>query len=327
MGWKGKNVLITGVTGFVGTWLAKDLVEKGANVIGFVRDDIPNMPLRTMGIYDKLGAVAIGDLIDYNSVKRVFNEYEIDTCFHLAAQPIVTIARRHPTLTFDVNIRGSWNVFEAARTSEKLKALVIASTDKVYGEPIKLPITEDHPLIAEYPYDASKACMERLARTYFTTYGLPVAITRCCNIYGGGDLNFSRIINGTIKSVLMGEDPVIRSDGTPVRDFIYVKDAANAYVVLAEQIERDSVKGQAFNFASNAPINMLDLVKKIIAVSGRTDAKPDVQGTKKPDAEIDEQYLTSEKAKRVLGWEPKFNLEDGLKETIKWYEDYFSNIR
>jgi CDP-glucose 4,6-dehydratase len=327
MSWKNRNVLITGVTGFVGTWLAKDLVEKGANVVGFVRDEIPNMPLRTMGIYSKLHAIVKGDLIHYKSVKRAFEEYEIDTCFHLAAQPIVTIANRNPTMTFEVNIKGSWNIFEAARTSEKVRAVIIASTDKVYGESIKLPITEDHPLLAQYPYDASKAAMERLARTYVKTYDTPIAMSRCCNIFGGGDLNFSRIISGTIKSILMGENPVIRSDGTPVRDFIYVEDAANSYMVLGESIDKQGVKGEAFNFANNAPINMLDLVKKIIEVSGRTELKPDVQGTKKPDAEIDEQYLSSEKAAKVLGWKPKFTLDQGLKETIAWYEDYFSKIK
>jgi len=327
MDWKDKNVLITGITGFVGTWLAKDLVEKGATVVGFIRDEIPNMPLRTMGIYSKLGAAPNGDVISFNSVKRVFNEYEIDTCFHLAAQTIVGVAKRSPVITFDVNIKGTWNILEAARTSEKLKRLVIASTDKVYGEPIKLPITEDHPLLAAYPYDASKACVERLAKTYFVTYGLPVTITRCCNIFGGGDLNFSRIIPGTIKSIILNQNPIIRSDGTPVRDFIYVKDAARAYVMLAESMGKAGVNGEAFNFGSNAPINMLDLVKKIIEVSGRTQLKPDVQGTRKPDAEIDRQYLSSEKAKRMLGWQPQFNLESSLKETIKWYEDYFSKIR
>jgi len=321
MNWKNRNVMITGITGFVGTWLAKDLVEKGANVIGFVRDEIPNMPLRTMGIYDKITAAPKGDLVDYNSVKRVFSEYEIETCFHLAAQPIVSIANRNPTLTFEINIKGSWNVFEAARTSEKLDSLIIASTDKVYGESVELPISEKHPLLAEYPYDASKACMERLARTYVTTYDVPIAITRCCNIYGGADINFSRIIPGAIKSIIMGEDPVIRSDGTPVRDFIFVKDAVNAYTTLAEQVKKEDVKGEAFNFANNSPINMLDLVKKVIEVSGKTNLKPDVQGTRKPDAEIDEQYLTSEKAKTVLGWEPKYTLEEGLKETIEWYEE------
>jgi CDP-glucose 4,6-dehydratase len=326
MDWKGRNVMVTGITGFLGTWIAKDLVERGANLIAFVRDEIPNMPLRTMDIYENLGAIVRGDIIDFGSVKRTLNEYEVDTCIHLAAQTIVGIAKRSPTTTFDVNIRGTWNVLEAARTSEMLKRLIIASTDKVYGEPINLPIKEEHPLLAAYPYDASKACVERLARTYFTTYGLPVSITRCCNIYGGGDLNFSRIIPGTIRSIIMNENPVIRSDGTPVRDFIYVKDASRAYMVLAENMHKKDVKGETFNFGSNAPINMLDLVNKIIKISGHTDLKADVQGERKPDAEIDEQYLSSEKAGKFLSWEPKFDIDSGLKETIKWYEDYFSKI-
>lgn len=321
MDWKNRNVLITGITGFVGTWIAKSLVEKGANVIAFVRDEIPNMPLRTMGIYDKLGAVANGDILDYNSVRRVFDEYEIDTCFHLAAQTQVVIAKTSPTSTFDINIRGSWNVMEAARNSGVLKRMVIASTDKVYGEPIELPITERHPLLAAYPYDASKVCVERIAQTYATTYDLPIAVTRCCNIYGGGDMNFLRIVPGSIRSVIAGENPVIRSDGTPIRDFIYVEDAANAYLTLAEKMDANGIRGEAFNFGSNSPINMLDLVNKIIQVSGK-DLKADVQGTKKPDAEIDKQYLSSEKAKSMLGWQPKFSLEEGLKKTLPWYEKY-----
>jgi CDP-glucose 4,6-dehydratase len=334
MDWKDKNVLITGVTGFVGTWLAKDLVERGANVIGFVRDEIPNMPLRTMGVYDKLAAVAKGDIVDYNSIKRVFNEYEIDTCFHLAAQAIVTIARRDPRNTFKVNILGTWNVLDAAfksfeKGSGPLKRIVIASTDKVYGN-VPIPtggIVEDTPLKVEYPYDASKVCVEKIAKTYFTTYDLPVAITRCCNIYGGGDRNFSRIIPGAIKSIIFNQNPVIRSDGTPVRDFIYVKDAVSAYITLAEKIETDpKVQGRPFNFGNGAGINMENLVEKIIKVSGREHLKPDIRGTKKPDAEIDEQYLSSKRAKQELGWQPQFNLETGLKETIKWYEDYFSKI-
>ena len=327
MDWKDRNVLITGVTGFVGTWLAKDLVGKGANVIGFVRDEIRNMPIETMNIYDKLAVIAKGDIVDYNSVKRVFDEYEIDTCFHLAAQAIVGDANKDPTKTFRVNILGSWNVLEAVRTSETIKRVIFASTDKAYGEPIKVPITENHPLLAAYPYDVSKACAERMAYTYFKTYGLSVSITRCCNIYGGGDLNFSRIIPGTIKSIIFGQNPIIRSDGTPVRDFIYIKDAVDAYIVLAEQMGKKGVDGEAFNFGSNAPINMLNLVKKIIAVSGRASLRPDVQGAKKPHAEIDEQYLSSEKARRVLGWVPKFDLDRGLKETTKWYEDYFSKTK
>jgi len=326
MDWKNGNVLITGATGFVGTWLAKALIDRGANVIAFVRDEIPNAPVRTMGIFEKIGAIVPGDITDYASVKRVFAEYDIDTVFHLAAQTLVGVAKESPTTTFDVNIRGTWNILEAARTSGKVKRMVVASTDKVYGEPIKLPITEDHPLLASYPYDASKVAVEALARTYAVTYEQSVAITRCCNIYGGGDMNFSRIIPGTIKSVLDGQNPVIRSDGTPVRDFIHVDDAVSAYLTLAEQIGKQGVTGEAFNFGSNAPINMLDLTKKIIEASGRTQLKPDVQGTRKPDAEIDRQYLSAAKAERMLGWKPQVKLEAGLKDTIAWYEDYFSKI-
>jgi len=326
MDWKSSNVLITGATGFVGTWLAKALAERGANVIAFVRDEIPNAPIRTMDIFGKLGAAVPGDITDYASVKRVFAEYDIDTVFHLAAQTIVGVAKESPTTTFDVNIRGTWNMLEAARTSGKVKRMVVASTDKVYGEPIKLPINEDHPLLASYPYDASKVAVEALTRTYAMTYGLPVAITRCCNIYGGGDMNFSRIIPGTIKSVIEGTNPVIRSDGTPVRDFIHVDDAVAAYITLAEHIGQPGINGQAFNFGSSAPINMLDLTKKIIEASGRTQLKPDVQGTRKPDAEIDRQYLSAAKAEQMLGWKPQVKLEAGLKGTIAWYEDYFSKI-
>jgi len=326
MDWKNSNVLITGATGFVGTWLAKALIDRGANVIAFVRDEMPNAPIRTMEIVPKLHAIAPGDITDYASVKRVFDEYAIDTVFHLAAQAIVTVANASPIGTFDVNIRGTWNVLEAARTYGKVKRIVVASTDKVYGEPKELPITEDHPLLGSYPYDASKVALEAIARTYAVTYGMPVAITRCCNIYGGGDLNFSRIIPGAIKSVLEGTNPVIRSDGTPVRDFIHVDDAVAAYITLAEHIGQPGINGQAFNFGSTAPINMLDLTKKIIEASGRKQLKPDVQGVRKPDAEIDRQYLSAEKAAAVLGWKPKVKLEDGLKKTITWYEDYFSKI-
>ena len=327
MDWKERNVLITGATGFLGTWLSKDLIEKGANVIALVRDEIPNMPLRTMGIFEKLHAAPIGNITNYNSVMRIINEYEVETCFHLAAQTIVGTAKRNPTNTFRVNIEGSWNIFEAVRNSQTVKELIIASTDKVYGEPMEMPIKETHPLLAEYPYDASKVCVERLARTYFTTYGMPVTITRCCNIYGGGDLNFSRIIPGTVRSIIMNQNPILRSDGTPVRDLIFVKDAANAYVTLAENMHKKGINGEAFNFGSNAPINMLDLTKEAIKASGKTELKPDVQGEKKPDAEIDEQYLDPTKANKVLGWKPEYDLNRGLKETISWYEDYFKKTR
>ncbi len=323
MKWEEKNVLITGATGFVGSWLTKNLVEKKANVVVLIRDHFPSSPLFYNGTYPKIKA-ARGDIVDYNSVRRIFNEYEIDTCLHVAAQPIVTIANRNPIPTFKTNIEGTWNILEVARKCETLERLVITSTDKVYGEPSELPITEEHPLNASYPYDASKACADMLARTYSVTYGLPIGITRCCNIYGGGDLNFSRIIPETVKAVIFKRSPVIRSDGTPVRDFIYIEDVVNAYLTLAENVNKKSVKGDAFNFGSNSPINILDLVNKIIKVSGKK-IEAEVKGKKKPHAEIDEQYLSSKKAKKILRWEPEVPLDEGLKRTIKWYEQYFTN--
>ena len=324
MNWEGKNILITGSTGFVGFWLTKKLIEEKANVISIVRDQVPESPFFFTGL-SKMVKVINGDIIDFNLVNRVFNEYEIDSCFHLAAQPIVTIANRSPIPTFETNIKGTWNILEVGRTCGTLERMVIASTDKVYGEPIKLPIEEDHPLLAIYPYDASKSCLDILSRTYAKTYGLPIGVTRCCNIYGGGDINFTRIIPGTIKSVLLGKSPVIRSDGTPIRDFIYVDDAVEAYLTIAENLNREEIKGEAFNFGSNSPISVLDSVKKIIKISGKK-LEPEILGKSNPKGEIDRQYLSSKKAEKLLGWKPKVNLEEGLKRTIKWYQDFFNHF-
>jgi len=323
MDWKGKNVLVTGASGFVGSWLAKSLVEKKANVIALVRDHVPDSPLIYMGTYPKLKAVVDGDIINYHSVNRVFNEYDIDTCFHLAAQTIVGAANRSPLPTFGTNIKGTWNILEVALKSDTLERIIIASTDKAYGEPLKLPITEDHRLLATYPYDASKACVEILTHTYFKTYGLPVGITRCCNIYGGGDLNFSRIVPDTIRSIIFNKNPIIRSDGTPVRDFIYITDVVDAYIKLVENLDKKNVKGEAFNFGSNSPIKILDLVDKMIKISGK-DLKPVIKGKGKLKGEISVQYLSIEKAKKILKWKPKIPLETGLKKTIKWYKDFFA---
>jgi CDP-glucose 4,6-dehydratase len=323
MNWEGKNVLVTGATGFVGSWLTKSLVEKKANVIALIRDHVPDSPLIYTGTYSKLKSVVEGDIIDYGTVNRVFNEYDINICFHLAAQTIVGAANRSPLPTFETNIKGTWNILEVALKTKTLERIIIASTDKIYGEPVKLPITEDHPLSATYPYDASKACIEILTRTYFKTYGLPVGITRCCNIYGGGDLNFSRIIPDAIRSIVFNKNPIIRSDGTPVRDFIYITDVVNAYLTLAENLDKKNVKGEAFNFGSNSPIKILDLVNKIIKVSGKN-LKPVIKGEGKPKGEISEQYLSSEKARKILKWEPKIPLEIGMKKTINWYENFFA---
>jgi len=320
--WEDKNVLVTGATGFVGYWLTRALVDKGANVVALTYGDVAKSVLGTTGLLSKLKAVQC-DIRDFESVKKVFADNGIDSCFHLAAQAIVGIANQSPVQTLEINIMGTWNILEAVRTSEGIERVAIASTDKVYGEPVKLPITEDHPLLALYPYDASKACADILSRTFAKMYGLPIGVTRCCNIYGGGDLNFSRIIPDTIRAAIENRSPIIRSDGTPVRDYIHVDDAVSAYLALAENLHRQEIKGEAFNFGSNSPITVLDLVKKIIELSGKS-LQPDVQGKGKTKGEIQKQYLASEKARKLLGWTPKVGLDEGLKRTIEWYAKFFN---
>jgi len=318
--WKGRNVFVSGATGFIGSWITEALLDSGAHVTILVRDLCPKPALESMSnIYSKLRSAVLGDLTDYSIIERTFGEYEIDTCFHLAAQTIVNVAKRSPLSTFESNIKGTWNLLEAARNLRTVERIIMASSDKAYGEPTKLPITESHPLLASYPYEASKACAEILARTYFKTYGLPVAVTRCSNVYGGRDLNFSRIVPDTIRSVLLDKDPIIRSDGTPVRDYIYISDVVNAYLTLAKNLDRSEVKGQAFNFGTGKPVSVLDLVRKTIEVSGKTHLKPVVLG--KETKEINVEYLSSEKARVVLNWEAKVPLERGLLETIRWYKN------
>lgn len=322
--WQDRNVFVTGATGFVGSWVVKALVEKGANVTILVRDTKPKSVLKYMpDILSNLGAVITGSLTEYEVVERIFNEYEINTCFHLAAQAIVAAANRSPLSTFESNIKGTWNILEAARNAPLLEGMVVASSDKAYGDHDKLPYTEEYCLRALHPYDASKACTDILARTYFNTYGLPVVVSRCANTYGGGDLNFSRIVPDTIRSIIQDKNPIIRSDGTPIRDYMYILDAVNAFLTLAERIDDKNVLGQAFNFGTERPITVLDLVNKIIDISEKTTLKPEIKGKGKPKGEIDKQYLSIEKAKRVLGWEPQYNLDEGLKETIDWYRAYF----
>lgn len=320
--WKDRNVFITGANGLVGSWLTKELVNRGANAVVLIRDFIPRDSLLN-GIYDDLGAVVNGSITDYPLVERIFNEYEIDCCFHLAAQTIVGIANRSPLSTFESNIKGTWNVLEAARNSKLIKRLIVASSDKAYGEQRSLPYTEDMCLLASHPYDASKACTDILTRSYSNTYGLPAAVTRCANIYGGGDLNFSRIIPDTIRSILHDTAPVIRSDGSPVREYMYVKDAASAYLTLAENIDKKNVAGEAFNFGAENPITVIDLVNEILRVSGRTDLEPVITGQGKTKGEIEKQFLSIEKAKKVLKWHPQYELPAGLDETIRWYDSFF----
>ncbi len=321
--WENKRVFITGANGFLGSWLTKALVTSGARVVVLIRDWIPGSVLTNMkNVYNSLEAVVKGDLIDGQLITRIFNEHNIDSCFHIGAQTIVGIANKSPISTFESNIRGTWNILEAARNIG-LERIVIASSDKAYGEHKNLPYNEDYSLSALHPYDASKACTDILARTYARTYDMPIVVTRCANIYGGGDLNFSRIIPDTIRSILQNKDPIIRSDGTPLRDYIYIDDAVNAYLIAAEKAGKKGIKGEAFNFGSNSPIKVLDLVKEIIAVSGNKFLKPVIEGRGKGrgKGEIRNQYLSSVKAERLLGWKPVCSLEKGIMETIKWYKD------
>jgi len=320
LSWKDKSVLVTGCTGLLGSWLCKELIAKGANVTGIVRDWVPRSILFTEDLLKQINTVR-GEVEDFQKIERTLNEYEVEIVFHLAAQTIVQIANRNPLSTFRTNIGGTWNVLEASRRVPTVKKIILASSDKAYGQQDRLPYNENDPLRGTYPYDVSKSCADMIARAYFVTYGLPVCVTRCGNFYGGGDLNFNRIVPGTIRSVLQGENPRIRSDGTYIRDYFYIKDAVLAYIHLAEKMDEPSILGEAFNFSDELHITALDLVKKIIHLMGRDDLEPRVLGTAKN--EIKSQYLSAAKARVVLGWRPRYTLDEGLKETIEWYRTFF----
>lgn len=319
--WENRSVLVTGANGFVGSWVARVLVESGARVVALVRDMPARGGLALQGLTGKVDTVS-GSLTDYPTVERALNEYDVEACFHLAAQAIVGVANRSPLSTFESNIRGSWNLLEACRNTKTVKSVVVASSDKAYGSHHRLPYNEDFQLNAVFPYDVSKACTDILARCYHRSYGLPVAVTRCANIYGGGDLNFSRIIPDTMRALLRGRAPVIRSDGSPVRDYMYVLDAANAYLTLAEHVGREGVAGEAFNFGTERPVSVLELVKAIVSVAGSQGVVPEILGNGTPEREIDAQFLSSRKAMEVLGWTPQFDLTAGLSATYRWYGRY-----
>lgn len=317
--WRNRNVLVTGCTGLLGSHLTGMLVDQGANVVGLVRDMVPKSNLIQTGIYDKINIVR-GCVEDFFTVERALNEYEVDTVFHLAAQTIVGIANRNPLSTFESNIKGTWCVLEACRRVPTVKRIVMASSDKAYGDQEKLPYDETSPLKGSHPYDVSKSCADLIAYAYYETYKLPVCITRCGNFYGAGDLNFNRIVPGTIRSVLNNEPPTIRSDGTFIRDYFYVKDAALAYLHLAEKMEDPKIHGEAFNFSNELQVSVLELTSKILKLMSRTDLEPVIlnQATN----EIKHQYLSAKKARELLGWKPKYNLDDALKETIEWYTEF-----
>lgn len=317
--WKDKRVFVTGCTGLLGSWLTADLLSKGAHVVGLIRDQIPHSQLVRTGHIDQIDIVR-GDLCDYELMERALAEYEIDSIFHLAAQTQVGIANRVPLPTFETNIRGTWTILEAARRNPTVQRIVTASSDKAYGTHAELPYRETAPLQGEYPYDVSKSCADLIARSYAHTYDLPVSVTRCANLFGGGDLNWNRIVPGTIRSALRNESPIIRSDGTMRRDYIYIKDVVRGYLIVAENMERDDVRGQAFNFGNDDPISVVRMVNTIVGLSGHEGLESTILNEAK--GEIQDQYLCSEKADEVLDWKPQYTLESGLAETMVWYKDF-----
>ena len=314
--WRDRPTLVTGATGLVGGWLVRRLLEAEADVICLVRDWIPQSELNSSGMLARVKVVR-GDVRDQALLERTLGEHEIDTVIHLAAQTIVPIANRNPISTLETNVAGTWALLEAARRSPAVKQLVLASSDKAYGEQKNLPYDESMPLQGRHPYDVSKSAADLIAQAYAATYELPVAITRCGNFYGGGDLNWSRIVPGTIRSVLRGQRPVIRSDGRYVRDYFYVEDGAAAYMFLAERLAANpELRGEAFNFSNDQPITVLELTSLILKLM-KSDLEPDIRN--EAANEIECQYLSSEKARSKLGWAPLFQLEAGLRLTIDWY--------
>ncbi len=318
--WKDLPVLVTGITGFVGSSLAARLVGLKARVVGLVRDEVAGSNFHQLGL-EQAVTIVHGSLEDYPLLERTVNEYAIEVVYHLGAQTIVGTANLSPLSTFKSNIEGTWNLLEACRAHPGIRAVVVASSDKAYGTHKQLPYREDFLLDPEYPYDVSKACADLIAKSYFKTYGLPVVITRFANIYGPGDLNFSRIIPDTIRSVLQGKNPIIRSDGTPERDYLYIDDVTDLNLLLAERIEE--TRGRVFNAGHNKPVSVLDLVNTILRLSGQTQLRPDIRGKGNPHGEIERQWLDGGKVKRLLGWKPRVDLEEGLRRSEKWYRSYF----
>lgn len=316
--WRGVPVLVTGADGFIGSWVAERLLDEGAEVVILKRDRPAKSRLRIDGVEQRC-SVALGDLSDHSALLRVMNEYGVETVFHLAAQAIVAVANRSPLSTFETNVRGTYNLLEAARLAPTVTGVVVASSDKAYGEHEDLPYREDAKLQPRFPYDTSKAAADLIARSYAETYELPVAVTRLANVYGGGDFNFSRLVPDTVRAILAGERPVVRSDGTPERDFIYAADAVDAYLAVAAGLSDDANRGLAFNAGAGRPWPVLEIVNTLLEVSG-SDLEPDIQGSGTPTGEIDRQYLDSTLIGERLGWSAQWSLRDGLAETIGWYQ-------
>jgi CDP-glucose 4,6-dehydratase len=317
--WQDRPVFVTGATGLVGGWLVKRLIAAGADVVCLVRDWVPQCELVRSGNLDRVKIVR-GDICDRNLLERTLGEHEIQTVIHLAAQTIVGIANRNPVGTFETNIKGTWELLEACRRSPLVKQIVVASSDKAYGDQEILPYDENTPLQGQHPYDVSKSCADLISYTYAKSYGLPVVITRCGNFYGGGDLNWNRIVPGTVRSILRGQRPIIRSDGSFIRDYFYVEDGAAAYMLLAEKLAtQPELRGEAFNFSNEIQVNVLDLTARILKIMDSR-LEPDIRN--EANNEIKHQYLSAEKARKMLNWSPLFTLDRALETTINWYKEF-----
>ena len=319
--WRDRPVLVTGATGLLGSWLVPALLDGGARVVCLVRDLVPDALLHGSGASARTVSV-FGDVRDGALVERVLAEYEIDAVFHLAAQTIVEHAQRDPRNTLRSNVEGTWELLDACRRSGRPTRIVVASSDKAYGDQPVLPYTEDQPLQGRHPYDVSKSCADLVAHAYANSYGLPVAVTRCGNLYGGGDLNFNRLVPGTIRSALQGVRPVLRSTGEPLRDYVYVEDAVSAYLLVAEHAHEAQVAGAAWNVSTETPLSALDMTRRVLAACDREDIEPEVLGTARH--EIQHQFLSAAKLRATLGWRPRFDLDESLAATVEWYRGHLA---
>jgi CDP-glucose 4,6-dehydratase len=319
--WRDRPTFVTGATGLVGGWLVRRLAGMGARVVCLVRDWVPDSLLLQADATERVVLVR-GDVCEQPLLERTLGEYEIATVVHLAAQTIVGVANRNPIGTFESNIRGSWCLLEACRRTPGIGQVVVASSDKAYGPQADLPYLEHAALRGTHPYDVSKSCVDLLAQAYARTYDLPVVITRCGNFYGGGDLNWNRLVPGTIRAICRGQRPVIRSNGRLVRDYFYVEDGAEAYLMLAERLAADAtLRGEAFNFSNETPLAVLDLVLMIGRLMG-SDLTPDIRN--EATNEIAAQHLDATKARHRLGWQARFSLDEGIRRTIAWYQAFLS---